>query len=665
VEPKAATAKVAEVWPSGVTFNYPIQAVQPPGDSSRLIVVERAGLARSAPFSATSSGQVTTFLQLSNVVTASNGGFLSMAFHPQWQTNRYAYVLYTTNNLMKRVSRFQSTDGGLTLNPTTEQVVLQIQHLKEFNHNGGQIAFGLDGYLYISSGDDAYLDHNRAVHSADTTSWFGKVFRIDVNSGTPYAIPPSNPFASGGGRPEVYAYGLRNPWRFSFDRMTGDLWLADVGEETWEEVNLIQSGQFYGWPYYEGDGCGPKNCNGTPYVFPLYEYTAGAASISGGFVYRGAAIPSLQGKYVFGDYVSGTVTTYDQFTGVDQDIPGSSSGAVVGFGEDNAGELYVVRFSSTGRIQKLVPDTSGGPSEYPSLLTDTGCFGPTDATQTRSGVIPFGVAHEFWNDGATSQRYFAIPDGTTISVAAEGDFTLPAGGVSMQTLSYQGQRIETRFLVRHPSGSYGAYTYEWNAAQTQATLVPPGGKTRSLPGLEWQYLPRSQCFTCHSGAAGTSLGLETRQLNTNAFYPSTGRTANQLLTLTTVNMLSGNTASIPPLPALSDSTASLQDRSLAYLHVTCAGCHQPGGGGPGPMDLRFTTPYASKNLCGVLSTFNDMGVPEPAYLLNPGDHMSSVFWLRLTSRGVPGAMPPVGTKLPDAAAATVVQQWIDGLSGCP
>ncbi len=163
-------------------------------------------------------------------------------------------------------------------------MVLQIQHLKEFNHNGGQIAFGLDGYLYISSGDDAYLDYNRAVHAADTTSWFGKVFRIDVNSGSPYAIPPSNPFASGGGRPEVYAYGLRNPWRFSFDRMTGDLWLADVGEETWEEVNLIQSGQFYGWPYYEGDGCGPKNCNGTPYMPPHYEYTAGAASMSGRFL---------------------------------------------------------------------------------------------------------------------------------------------------------------------------------------------------------------------------------------------------------------------------------------------------------------------------------------------------------------------------------------------
>ena len=192
------------------------------------------GLGAQRPHGATSSSQTSAFLTLSNVVTSSNGGFLSMAFHPSWATNRYAYVVYTTANRMKRLSRFQSTDGGQTLNASTEQVVLQIQHLVEFNHNGGQIAFGGDGYLYMSTGDDAYQDYARARQAANTNNLFGKVLRIDVNSGSPYAIPLDNPFAAiGGGAPEVYAYGFRNPWRFSVDRLTGDIWVADVGENTW------------------------------------------------------------------------------------------------------------------------------------------------------------------------------------------------------------------------------------------------------------------------------------------------------------------------------------------------------------------------------------------------------------------------------------------------
>jgi mono/diheme cytochrome c family protein len=233
--------------------------------------------------------------------------------------------------------------------------------------------------------------------------------------------------------------------------------------------------------------------------------------------------------------------------------------------------------------------------------------------------------------------------------------------VSIQTFSNSGKRIETRFLVRHPNGTYGAYTYEWDTAQTQATLVPPDGKKRS----DWEFLPRTSCFSCHSSAANTNLGLETQQINIDSLYPTTGRTANQLLTLNSVGMLSGNTAATTPLPAISDTPTKPELPSLAYLHVNCSGCHQPSGGGSGPMDFRFSTKFADKKLCNQASGSNTMGLPSPAVLLKPGAHLSSVAWLRLNARGVSGAMPRVGTKLVDTAGAAVLAKWIDELTTCP
>ena len=665
--PLASNFATSNKWPN-ITFTNPMQVVQPPGDSSRLIVVQRAGTARSVPIGATSSGQTTTFLTLNNVVTTSNGGFLSMAFHPNWATNRYAYVVYTTNNLKKRLSRFTSTDGGATLNTGTEQVVLEITHLTEFNHNGGQVAFGSDGYLYMSSGDDAYLNYTRARQAAQTNNLFGKILRIDVNSGTPYSIPPSNPFASGGGSPEVYAYGFRNPWRFSFDRLNGELWEADVGEDTWEEINVVTPG-FYGWPYYEGTNCfqasSGSDCS-TPYTGPTGKYggDASARSISGGFVYRGSALASLYGKYVFGDYVTGQISYFDRTTGTKTDIANTASGgAVVGFGEDNAGELYVVRYS-TGRIEQLVPGSGGGATDFPAQLSGTGCFSSTNPTQVVSGVIPYGIAQAFWSDGAQKERFIALPNGTQITVDASGDWVLPPGGVTIKNFRLAGQLFETRFFVRHTDGTYDGYTYQWNDQQTQATLVPPGGATRSIAGLTWSYPTRAQCFACHAPAAQYSLGIETRQLNVDGFYPTTGRTANQFYTFNYLNMLTGNTTALAPFPGIDDTSASLETRSVAYLHVNCSSCHRPGGTGAGPMDARFDTSFANKGICNATPGLGDLGVPG-AKLIKPGDHAGSVVFLRMSQRGSSVAMPPLASTIADGAGAALLQEWIDSLTGCP
>jgi uncharacterized repeat protein (TIGR03806 family) len=664
--PLASSFATTNKWPN-ITFTSPIQVVQPLGDSSRLIVVQRGGLARSVPINATSSSQVTNFLQLSNVVTTSNGGFLSMAFHPNWATNRFAYVVYTTSNLMKRLSRFTSTDGGATLNASTEQVVLQIQHLKEFNHNGGQIAFGNDGYLYMSSGDDAYLDYTRARQAAQTNNLFGKILRIDVNGGSPYSIPPTNPFASGGGSPEVYAYGFRNPWRFSFDKTTGELWEADVGEDTWEEMNKVTPG-FYGWPYYEGTSCfsGNQTDCSTPYTAPTGKYggDSSSRSISGGFVYRGSALPSLYGKYVFGDYVTGQISYFDPSTGIKTDIGGTASGgAVVGFGQDNTGELYVVRYS-TGKIEQLVAGNGGGATDFPSTLGATGCFSGSNPTQVVSGVVPYTIAQSFWSDGAAKERFIALPNGTQITVDSSGDWVLPPGGVTIKNFRLDGQLFETRFFVRHSDGTYSGYTYQWNDAQTQANLVPPGGATRSIAGLNWSYPTRAQCFACHSASAQYSLGIETRQLNIDETYPSTGRTANQHFTFNALGKLTGNTAALTAFPAINDESVALETRAMAYLHINCSSCHRPGGIGAGTMDARFDTSFANKGICNANPGLGDLGVPG-AKLIKPGDHMGSVVWLRMSQRGSTVGMPPLASTIVDANGAAMLQSFIDGLTGCP
>jgi uncharacterized repeat protein (TIGR03806 family) len=619
---------------------------------------------------AATSGDVYDFINLSSVVvTTEQGGLLGMAFHPSYASNGYVFVSYTLNvgglGFVTRVSRFKRAANGITLDPGSEVVVLQHPKIK-FNHNEGNIAFGPDGYLYLSLGDDAYQDPTRQLMAADPNNWFGKVLRLNVSvaeSPSPaYTVPPDNPFASGGGQPEVYAYGLRNPWRFSFDRLSGELWLADVGEDIWEEINVVTNGGFYGWPHREADLCRPgRDCN-LSYEHPEFAYFhAGPASITGGYVYRGTQIPELYGSYIYGDYITGDVWAYDRASSLNQTIR-TGGATLAAWGEDNAGELYAVRFSS-GTIERLERLTGDGPTDFPALITDTGCVQPSNPTQVASGVIPYSIAVPFWSDGAEKERFLALPDGAQLHIDSSGDWELPPGGVTIKHFRHQGQLFETRFFVRHQDGSYSGYTYEWNEAATQATLVPAAGKNRSLPGLDWTYPSRSACFACHTDAAGGSLGLETRQVNIDGHYPTTGRTANQLLTLDSIGMLSGNTASLAPLPATSDAAAPLQDRAKAYLHANCAHCHRPGGTGRGPLDARFTTLFGDMRLCNEPPALGDLGVPG-ATLLTPGDHLESVAWLRMSQRG-DGAMPPLASEVVDVAGRDLLQQWIAGLTTCP
>lgn len=286
-------------------------------------------------------------------------GLLGMAFDPAFTANSRVYLSYTrteANTLQSVISRFVSRDDGLTLDTDSEQILLTLDQPYS-NHNGGQIAFGPEGHLYIGFGDGGSGgDPDDNGQNIDTL--LGAMLRIDVSGNGAYTIPADNPFARGNGRAEIYAWGLRNPWRWSFDRQTGDLWLADVGQNKWEEINRIQLGGNYGWNIREGAHCyNASQCDSSGLIDPVAEYANGSdCSVTGGYVYRGTAITGLNGVYLYGDYCSGKIWGLfpDGNGGLENRLLLDTSLRISSFAEGNDGELYVVHHGGSGGIYRIV-----------------------------------------------------------------------------------------------------------------------------------------------------------------------------------------------------------------------------------------------------------------------------------------------------------------------
>jgi uncharacterized repeat protein (TIGR03806 family) len=658
---------------------------QAPGDSTRWFVVEQTGRVRVFANQA-SVGSVGDFLDIRDrVVSGGELGLLGLAFHPNFATNRRAYVFYSTGTSprISRVSQFTSNDGGATLDSTTEVVLLTAyKPAGEDNHNGGAIAFGADGYLYIGVGDGGGGGdvHGTIGNGQRLTTMLGKILRIDVNSGAPYGIPSGatgNPFATnphcgadGTGAqncPEIYAYGFRNPWRISFDKSTGELWVGDVGQGTWEEVDQVVRGGNYGWRCREGaHDFQPTACGtATDFIDPVaeYDHTVGI-SITGGYVYRGTQFAPLVGRYIFGDYGSGRIWAW---------IPGGAPRqptqladtnlSISSFGEGNDGELYAVNYSGT--LHHLVFAGGTVTDNTPTTLSASGCASSSNVTQAASGLIPYSINAPFWSDGAVKNRWIGLPNGQTISVASDGDWQFPIGTVLMKNFSLNNALIETRLLVHHPDDTWAGYTFEWNAAQTDATRVQ-GGATRTINGQSWIFPSEAQCLQCHTAAAGRALGAETAQMNRNYTYATTGRTANQLTTHSSIGTVTpaypSDTPSLAMMPDPADTTASLTNRARAYLHTNCSQCHRPGGPTSSAMDLRYTTTLASTNACNIAPTSGDLGIAG-ARLIAPGNSATSIVPARMNRRDA-NAMPPLGSNIIDTNGVVLIQQWIDSLSGC-
>ena len=342
---------------SGVPF--PVFATALPGDD-RIFVLERQGRIRLID---SQQGLVgTPYLNLVDRVGSGGieNGLLGMAFHPDFEDNGRFYVYYTTAELNSRLSEFRADDSeSTTANSNTERILLEV-HQRGIRHRAGMLQFGPDGYLYIALGDGGMAD--RSAQELDVHQ--GKILRIDVDGAVPYAIPEDNPFADGGGLAEIWAYGLRNPWRFAFDTTAGLIYIGDVGQGVWEEINvqpLAASGLNYGWPDFEGSDCYQPvdGCDITGWVEPTVAYThEEGCSVTGGYVYRGSAIPELFGHYFYADWCNGWVRSFlyaDGAVSAEQDWSTDldDAGQVASFGLDGAGELLVV--DSNGSVFRIVP----------------------------------------------------------------------------------------------------------------------------------------------------------------------------------------------------------------------------------------------------------------------------------------------------------------------
>ncbi|MEA2325963.1 MAG: hypothetical protein QOE68_922 [Thermoanaerobaculia bacterium] len=354
-----AFAQDVSLQPIATGLDQPV-ALTHAGDT-RLFITEQAGTIRI--YDALGL-RATPFLDIRSIVLAGGErGLLSVAFHPQYRDNGLFFVYYTNKNGDNNLARYKVTSDPDRADAASGTILLTIPHPTFSNHNGGQLQFGPDGYLYIGTGDGGSGgDPNN--NAQNLNQLLGKILRIDVDHGSPYAIPSSNPFVGRpGARGEIWAYGVRNPWRFSFDRVTGDLWIGDVGQDAFEEVDFQPAtsigGENYGWRKMEGQHCfnPSSSCVDPGVVFPLLEYShaGGACSISGGYRYRGTQIPSLKGAYLYGDYCTGTITKATQFgTNWTPSTLFATSLRISAFGEDLSGELYVMDVAK-GIVYKIAP----------------------------------------------------------------------------------------------------------------------------------------------------------------------------------------------------------------------------------------------------------------------------------------------------------------------
>ncbi|HEY3296365.1 MAG TPA: PQQ-dependent sugar dehydrogenase [bacterium] len=420
----APTASAITTVRVATGLQQPLFITYAPGDAGRLYIVERGGRIKVLQ-----NGQISgTFLDVRSLVETGyvEQGLLGLAFDPQFSANGTFYIYYTRGgDGWIVISRYHATNSD-NADPASAQILLTIPHPYQ-NHNGGMITFGPDGFFYFGTGDGGSGGDPGNRAQSDTTL-LGKLLRIDVHQGSPYAIPPDNPFAnSQEGRPEIWAKGLRNPWRFSFDRQTHDLYIGDVGQDRWEEVDVqpanVRGLQNYGWRLMEGNHCynPPQNCDPGGLVHPIHEYGHNVGcSITGGYVYRGSAIPDLAGTYFFADYCSARIWSFRYQNGQQSDFQertaelapggGQTIQAISSFGEDAQGELYICDLNQ-GSVFKIVPRaTSTGsarddpPTGFRLYANNPNPFNPVTQVSfdlASTGPVDLGVYNIFGQRVAT------------------------------------------------------------------------------------------------------------------------------------------------------------------------------------------------------------------------------------------------------------------------
>ncbi len=604
-----------------------------------------------------------------------------VAFHPRYPSIPDIFVYYNrqqpkpAENVVARftVSRASPPVADLA----SERVIMR---WPSDGHNGGDLKFGPDGFLYVSTGDRSQPgDPANLGQRVDLI--VGGVLRLDIDRPSPgqhYAVPSDNPFVGlPDVRPEYWAYGLRNPWRMSFGP-TGELWLGDNGDDSWESIHLVRKGHNYGWSVFEGSHPFKRSlalAGPTPRLTPpVVELPhSEARSAVGGLVYAGDALPGLKGHYIFGDYVTGFLWAFrwDAGAGRRQDFRriADTRGGPLGFGSTRAGDVLMAW--GDGQIRQLVPASvqSKGPARaVPARLSETGLFSSTRDLTPAPGVEPYALNAPLWSDGAVARRHFALPAAARIGFHETASWQVPDGAALVRTLEWPDprgpQRVETQVMHREQS-QWQFYTYAWNAAQTDADLVPAEGGERpvtaDVPDRRWTFASRGECTVCHTAQTDFVLGLTTAQLNRDLDRSAPNRaTENQIVALAASGRLDGAPAAPPhELPRLVDpalDTAPLETRARAYLSANCAHCHRPDGvGGRAAFQLMVSLPLAKTGLVQGRPLVPLLG-PE-AKLIAPGAPERSELIHRMTmSTG--GRMPLLGSRVRDEAGVELLRQWI-------
>jgi uncharacterized repeat protein (TIGR03806 family) len=707
--PEYQTKRVYE----DISLKKPIRVTTLPGSKDLLVMQHTSAyggpgiVTRFNPESNLSNkGERSTevFLQIPQII-------YGIAFHPNFAQNGYMYVgcngKYTDGNkTATQVLRFTiSRTAPYLCDPESKTYIIG---WPSGGHNGGDVAFGLDGMLYVSGGDGS-SDSDAKLTGQDMTNLCSKMVRIDVDHVTPgqtYSIPQDNPYVNTPGiRPEIWASGLRNPWRITVDQKTGTLWAGNNGQDHWEMIHVIRKGENYGWSVMEGSHPFQlqRQHGPTPFTLPTIEHPhSEARSITGGVVYYGQKFPELQGVYIYGDYSPGIIwgARYDGQKITWHKILARSTLQIAGFGIDSEGEVLIVDHGS-GLYQLEKNHTKTPAQPFPTKLSETGIYTSIKEHKLHAGIIPYTVNSPLWSDGTIKHRYIGLVGNDKIEFDTGKSWSFPNGTVLIKSFSLpladenkvEGLKyIETRVFTRNNNEWYG-YSYEWLDDQSDAILISEGGKDKTFSvqhqdGVKeqtWRYPSRSECMVCHSRAANYVLGLSTMQLNKDHNYH--GQVCNQLEMLEALNVLNvrhplneakDNTQAnsevahtinstlpkrpheLPSLVDPYDKTKSLELRVRSYLHSNCAHCHVSMGGGNSTINLDFNTSLAGTKMVNEVPLHDKFNLNE-ARIIAPGAPERSVLShrLRLCQKG---QMPPLARSVVDLEAVMMIDDWIRSLN---
>ncbi|MEM7012988.1 MAG: PQQ-dependent sugar dehydrogenase, partial [Verrucomicrobiota bacterium] len=565
------------------------------------------------------------------------GHAYGMVLHPKWRENQTMFVSYTVGGADPeegtRVSRFTFDAGDVTkLNVASEEIIYT---WRSGGHNGANLQFGPDGMLYISTGDATEPSPPDKLNTGqDNSDVLSAVLRIDVDNqdeGAGFRIPPDNPFVGRENvRPEIWAFGFRNPWKMSFDSK-GRLWLGDVGWELWEMIHLVEKGGNYGWSAMEAtQPIKPETAGDLAPISPpaaAHAHTE-AASITGGYEYTGERLQQLRGAYVYGDYETGKIWAL-RHDGTKPGLPeeiADTPHRISTFGVGNAGNLYYIHYDDPSSIFRLSPNPAvGKPNEFPRKLSQTGIFSDVGQQLPNDGVYEFQIHEPMWQDGAETKRYIALPnDGevhTTIEQAGRKiTTTWPEGAVLAKTISLRETPIETQML--HFDGNqWHGYAYRWNEAATDAEVVEADGVEFEVKpnlwkgGATYRIASRAECFRCHNMWNQFTPAFEPMQLaGFRAFPEQPAREVAVGLGLTNANFFAKN--QLGEL-ASSRGRGSLERKSRSWLHANCAHCHRRHGGGSSPLEINFERDLSATATLWEKPTRGDFGLDD-AHIFTPG-----------------------------------------------